>query len=98
MPQFDSEAGIGLRSSHPPLAYSKKSTPGSTDGFMLAARKSPLPGPFVVVAPWVQASGRDAMVGSAARRARRTDHGVPPRRRADRGRARGIGHTGGWGD
>src|SRR5258705_8994407 len=75
MPQLDSDAGIGLRLSQAPLAYSKKSTPGSTDRFMLAARKSPLAGSLVVPAGlWVQASA------SAA---------TPER--TDRVRRRGIG-------
>src|SRR5678816_1870384 len=40
MPQADSDAGIGFALSQAPLAYSKKSTPGSTEVSMCAARKS----------------------------------------------------------
>lgn len=40
MPHAASYAGIGCAFSHPPFAYSKKSTPGSTAVSMCAARKS----------------------------------------------------------
>src|SRR5690348_9106445 len=40
IPHAASEAGIGCAFSQAPLAYWKKSTPGSTDVSMCAARKS----------------------------------------------------------
>ena len=63
MPHAASDAGIGCAFSQPPFAYWKKSTPGSTDVSMCAARKSCGAGASAAKAPpEANASAADSSV------------------------------------